>query len=91
MTFRAGDAQVVIQWAPPLDNGGSTVTGYYVIVNDGQSNSWTDDRVAGTLEQQRVSLTSHPRSIFIGIKIIWNRFRIITSRDGEQTPSEVAT
>ena len=54
-TFRAGDAQVVIRWDPPLDNGGSPVTGYNILVNDGQSNSWTDDRVSGTLERQRIS------------------------------------
>ena len=57
-TFRSGDAQVVIQWAPPLDNGGSPITGYNVLINDGQSNSWTDDRVSGTLEQQRLNFGS---------------------------------
>jgi len=57
-TFRANDAQVVVRWEPPLDNGGAPVTGYNILINDGQSNSWDDDRVSGTLEIQRVSLVS---------------------------------
>jgi hypothetical protein len=61
-TFRAGDAQVVVRWEPPLDNGGAPVTGYNVLINDGQSNSWSDDRVSGTLERQRLALADSSTS-----------------------------